>query len=184
MASSNGALPTPSSHLWSITLYYLVTWYKRHEHCRRRTQYEHSRTGTGFVGVRRRRSRIGVSVTLVYCGSFASVHSHKPACPYRVSASSPTSLHCSSLQAPSCERVPTLDSSCRIDFVAVDWGCWGLTHLSADRIRSSRTCRLLPSRCDPTREDTRRPEADICTCGPCICGEPSASRSQWSETVQ
>ena len=49
-------------------------------------------------------------MTLVYCGSLASVRSPKPVCPYRVLAPSPTSLHCSlfsglSLRAPSFERV-------------------------------------------------------------------------------
>ena len=56
VASSNRASPSPS-RLWSIILYYLVTWRKGHEHCRERTQYERSRIGTDFVGVRRRRSR-------------------------------------------------------------------------------------------------------------------------------
>ena len=33
----------------------------------------------------------------------------------------------------------------------------------------------------PTREDAPRPEPGICGCGPCFCGEPSASQSQWRE---
>ena len=32
-----------------------------------------------------------------------------------------------------------------------------------------------------TREHAPRPEAGICGCRPCICGEPSASQSQWTE---
>ena len=36
-------------------------------------------------------------MTLVYCGSLASVRSRKPACPYRVSASCSTALHCTAL---------------------------------------------------------------------------------------
>ena len=36
-------------------------------------------------------------MTPVYCGSLVSVRSPGPACPYRVPASSPTSLHCSLL---------------------------------------------------------------------------------------
>ena len=86
------------------------------------------------------------SMTLVYCGSLASVHRHKPASPSDVSASCCTSLHCSfsgsSLQAPSCERVPTLDCSCRRDLVFVDRSC----HQATDRTRSSaRTHRFLSS---------------------------------------
>ena len=44
-----------------ITLYHSVTWRQRHEHCRQRTQHEGSRTGTDFVGVRRRWSRFGAA---------------------------------------------------------------------------------------------------------------------------
>ena len=54
-------------------------------------------------------STFSLFMTLVHCGSFASVHSHKPASPSRVSALRPTSLHRSfsgaSLQAQSCVRV-------------------------------------------------------------------------------
>ena len=56
-ASSNGALPT--SHLSEHFPYHSVTWRKRHERCRQRTQYARSRTGMNFVGVRRRRSHSG-----------------------------------------------------------------------------------------------------------------------------
>ena len=35
----------------------------------------------------------------------------------------------------------------------------------------------------PTRENAPRPEPGVCGCGPCICREPSASQSQWSETA-
>ena len=35
----------------------------------------------------------------------------------------------------------------------------------------------------PTRENTPRPEPGLCGCGPCVCGEPSASQSQWLETA-
>ena len=35
----------------------------------------------------------------------------------------------------------------------------------------------------PTRENTPRPEPGVCGCGPKICGEPSASQGQWSDTA-
>ena len=35
----------------------------------------------------------------------------------------------------------------------------------------------------PTRENTPRPEPGVCGCEPCVCGEPSALQSQWSETA-
>ena len=53
---------------------------------RRRTRYRHRHTGMDHVASRVRRSRHGAAVTLVYCGSLASVHSHKPASTSRVSA--------------------------------------------------------------------------------------------------
>ena len=37
-----------------------------------------------------------------------------------------------------------------------------------------------PSGCDPTHENTSRPVPIVRDCGPCICGEPSASQSQRS----
>ena len=43
-------------------------------------------------------------MTLVHCGSLASVHSHKPASPSRVSASFLTSSHCSSYLAQLCKH--------------------------------------------------------------------------------
>ena len=94
----------------------------------------------------------------VYCSSFASVHSHKPASPFRVFASRPTSLHCSLFLAQVCKhRLASVSrlltvlagaiSSLSIEVV-------GLPHLLAERNRSSaRTCRLLSSRCDPVREE-------------------------------
>ena len=33
-------------------------------------------------------------------------------------------------------------------------------------------------------KNTQRPEPGVCGCGPCFCGEPSASQGQWSETAQ
>ena len=62
---------------------------------RRRTQHGRSHTSTDCVALRRRRWCLGAALTRVCCGSLASVRSPKPACPHRVSASSPTSLHCS-----------------------------------------------------------------------------------------
>ena len=33
-------------------------------------------------------------------------------------------------------------------------------------------------------KNIQRPEPGVCDCGPCFCGEPSASQGQWSETAQ
>ena len=103
-------------------------------------------------------------------------------------ASSSTSLlwsfSCSSLQAPSCERPPTLDCSCRSDLVVVDSSCWRLPHRPTERIRfSARVFRFSSSVCDSTRENTTRPEPVVCDCRLKICGTPSASQSQRSETA-
>ena len=105
---------------------------------------------------------VNLFVTPVYCGSLASVRSPKPACPYRVPASSPTSLRCSffegsSLQASSWERVPILD-------------CF--LQERSRRCRSKLWVGLLGSLFSPhasfptvvllTRDVTARPELGIC----------------------
>ena len=68
-------------------------------------------------------------MTLVYCGSLASVHSHRPANPSRVSASCSTLLHMLSFWLESASTVlraccQLFDCSCRSDHVVVDWSCW------------------------------------------------------------
>ena len=62
-ASSNGALPTPSC-LSEHHLYHSETRRKRHEHCRQRTQNGRIHTGTDYVVLRRRRSRLPLPCTL------------------------------------------------------------------------------------------------------------------------
>ena len=59
-ASSSGALPTPSC-LSEYHFYHLVTWRRRHEHCRHSTQYEPRHTGMDYVVSRVRRSRLGAA---------------------------------------------------------------------------------------------------------------------------
>ena len=71
------------------------------------------------------------------------------------------------------------------DHVVVDWSCWNLRHRSLDRIRSSARTRAVLS--DSvlvigTCENTPRLEPGVCGCGP-ICGGPSASQSQRSESA-
>ena len=121
-ASSNRALPTPS-RLSEHFPYYSVTWHKRHERCRQRTQYERSHTGTDYVVLRRRRSRLGAAMTLVCCGSLAAVHGLVPA-KIALSASCPTSLHLLFFWLKSASSVSRAcpDSSDRAwsDLVAVD----------------------------------------------------------------
>ena len=89
-ASSNGALPTPSC-LGALPLP-LGDAGRKQITSRRRTRYEDRHTGMDYVVSRIRRSHLG-AMTLVYCSSLASVHSHKPASPSRVSAWCSTSLH-------------------------------------------------------------------------------------------
>ena len=123
----------------------------------------------------------------MYFGSLASVHSHMPAKPSRVSASCSTPqlmLFCWLKSASTVLRAccQLFDCPCRIDHVVVDWSCWKLPHWATDRIRFTALTRAFPfSACGPTREDAPRRQAGTCGCGLCICGEPSASQSQWTE---
>ena len=93
-----------------------------------------------------------VYITLVYCGSFASVHRHKPASPSRVSALHPTSLHCcfsdSSLQAPSCVRVANRDCPCTdgSDLVGLDQSSWKQLHQTTTGFAVQPACVPLHSR--------------------------------------
>ena len=101
----------------------------------------------------------------------------KPACPSRVSASCPTSLHCSlfsgsSLQAPSCERCcQPLDCPCtnRSDLVGLDASSCKQPHWTATGIRSSARTRasLLRFGGLHTRKHTTT-ELGVCSCGPYI----------------
>ena len=132
-------------------------------------------------------------MTLVHCGSLAPVHSNKLTRPSRDSASCSTSLHIfffsdSSLQAASCERCcqHTLDCLCisGSDHAALDRSSWKLPRGSAGGIRSSaRTRAFFSVPVVLVRESTPRPEPGVCGCGPCTCGELSASQNQWSEAV-
>ena len=77
----------------------------------------------------------------------------------------------SSLQAPSCERVPTALAG-------------AISSLSSEvvgdcLIRQSIRLALQPTRV--ARESTPLPEPGVGGGGPSICGEPSASQSHWSE---
>ena len=110
-------------------------------------------------------------MTLVYSGSLASVHSHRPASPSRVSASCSTPLAHALLLAQVFKHrlasvLPTLDCPCRSDHVVIDRGSWKLPHLSIGRIRASvRTRAFLLSSCVPTRENKPRPEPGVCGYG-------------------
>ena len=123
-------------------------------------------------------------MTLVYCGSFASVHSHKLASPSRMSASRPTSLHRSfsgaSLQAQSCVRVPNplFDDRCtnRSELVSIRAVGNSLTGLLGVALQPARVP-LHSVPVVPTRENTPR-LSWVCDCWPCMCGEPSAFQSQ------
>ena len=103
-----------------------------------------------------------VYITLVYCGSFASVHRHKPASPSRVSALHPTSLHCcfsdSSLQAPSCVRVANRDCPCTdgSDLVGLDQSSWKQLHQTTTGIRCPAGMRASPLPMIATRKSTPR----------------------------
>ena len=113
-----GALPSPLGDVG-----------RKQRTCRRRTRYEHRHTGMDDVVSRVRRSRLGAAVTLVYCGSLASVHSHTPANASRVSVSCSTLLHMLSFWLESASTVlraccQLFDCSCRSDHVVVDWSCW------------------------------------------------------------
>ena len=131
------------------------------------------------------------SMTLVYCGSFASVHSHKPASPSRVSALRPTSLHRpfsgSSLQAPSCVRVANpLDYPCTNggDLVGLDQSNRKQPHWTTTGIRSlvrMRAPLLRPGAYCTQKHTTTEP--GVCNCGSRICGGLSAFRSRWLESV-
>ena len=91
----------------------------------------------------------------------------------------------SSLQAPSSERAANSLSLLAGAITSLSIGVVGNCliglligfALQPARVRSS------PVPVTPTRENTPRPEPGVCGCGPCICREPSASQSQWSEKV-
>ena len=117
-------------------------------------------------------------MTLVYCGSLASVHSHLPASTSRVSASCSTPLFTlfsgSSLQVPLCEHLA------RIDHVMVDWSCWKLLHRPTHRVRFANRTRAssLSTRGPNTRRHCSTRARYLWLR---ICGEPSASERQWAE---
>ena len=96
-------------------------------------------------------------MTLVYCGSLASVHSNKTASPSRVSATCSTSLRVLFFLAPISASTlrPALlpaPSEClctgKSDHVAVDWRSWKLPRRFACGTRSpARTCAFLSRPC-------------------------------------
>ena len=107
-------------------------------------------------------------MTLVYCGSLASVHSHKPGSPSRVSASCPTLLHCffsgSSPQAPSCERVANSLSVLAGAITSLSIGVAGnsLIGLLIGFALQPLQVPSFPVPVIPTRENTPRPEHGVC----------------------
>ena len=124
----------------------------------------------------------------VYCGSIASVRSPTPACPYRVPASWPTSLHCSLFLVQAFKH--RLASVSRLLTVLAG----AISSLSIEAaedcfIRLPIGLPLQPARVNSypvlslTREFTARLELGICACRPCNRRGPSASQSQWSETA-
>ena len=128
------------------------------------------------------------NMTPVYCGSLASLRSPKPACPFRVPASSPTSLHCSLFLAQVCKHRLAIVSK----ILTVLAGA--ISSLSIEVVEDCLIglpieCALQPARViscpvvSLTRESTARPELGICACGPCSRRESSASQSPWSKTA-
>ena len=113
------------------------------------------------------------NMALVHCGSLASVRSHNPTSPCRVSASLPyvTALLFFWLKSASTSLRACCQlfvCPCRSDHVVVDWGCGKL--LIGYALQPTR----VPSHPVPviqTRENAPQPELGICGGGPCICGE-------------
>ena len=120
-------------------------------------------------------------MTLVCCGSLASVLRHKPASPSRVSASCSALPHCSFFLAQVCKHrlasVLQERSSRSEQLEAASSLYWW------DSLSSPHACLSYSVPVIPTRESSPRPEPGVCGRGPCICGEPGASQSQWSETA-
>ena len=124
-------------------------------------------------------------VTFVYCGSLASVHSHKPASPSRVSASCPLrrctcSFSGSSLQAQPCERVAYSLSALAGAMTSLSIGVVGNSLIGLMNRFALQPARVPsgPVPVIPTRENAPRPEPRVCGCEPCICGEPRASATR------
>ena len=89
----------------------------------------------------------------------------------------------SSLQAQSCERVAN-----SIFVVAGSTTSLSIRVVASCLIGTLIGFTLQPARLPsysalvvPTREAALRPEPGICGCGPCVCGEQSASQRQWAE---
>ena len=116
-------------------------------------------------------------MTLVYCGSLASVHSHKAASPSRVSPSRhfTVSFSGSSLQAPSCERVARSLSVPAGTITSLSLGVVGdcLIGLLIGHALQPARVPSNPVLVNPTQENTLRPEPSVCGCGSCICEEPT-----------
>ena len=125
----------------------------------------------------------------LYCGSLASVRSHKPASPSRVSASRSASLHMLFFWLKSAST--GLRACCQL----FDCLCEPTTSFSIGAVGNCLVVLLvgfaLKPACVPsysvpvipTRESTPHLEPGNCGCGLCVCGEPSASQSQCSETA-
>ena len=120
-----------------------------------------------------------MAMTLVCCGSLASLHSHTHASPSRVSASCPASLHLLFFWAQVCKHCTN-----RSDLVGVDQSSWKQPHRTTTGIRSpARTCASLLRPGGPHARKYTTTDPGVCDSGPCICGEPSAFQSQWSKTA-
>ena len=116
------------------------------------------------------------NMTLVYCGSSASAHSHNPASPSRVSASRPISLHC--LFSNHFDNPCTKER----DLVGLDQSSWKQSHRTTIRSPAHTRASLPRPGGRYTLKHTTT-EPGVCYCGPCISGELSAFRSQWSGTA-
>ena len=128
-------------------------------------------------------------MTLVYYGSLASVHSRKPASPSRVSSSCSSPLHILFFWLKSAST--DVRACCQLLIVLAG----AITSLSIGVVGNCLICPLIGFALQParvpsclvpviqTRENTPRPEPGVCGCGPCVCEEPRASQSQWSETA-
>ena len=91
-------------------------------------------------------------------------------------------LFLASLQAPSCERLPTVGI---LAGSITSWSTGGVGNCLIGLLIgfAFQPARVPPYSAPvaPTRENTPRPELGTCGCGSCICGEPSASQSRWAE---
>ena len=128
--------------------------------------------------------------TPLYCKSLTSVRSPKPAYPYRVSG---FIVHVAALLFLWLKPASTVMRACpdslsvlarAISSLSIEVvGDWPIGSLIGFAFQPARVP-SYPVAVTPTRVFSSRLEPGVCGCGPCICGMPSASQSQWSETAR